>query len=147
MRVTLDVTRRVTLERRTYLSREGGLTTISQNKLTESQTKMNRLGQASLFAVALLESANALKTMTKLHEELGDTLESLEEDGSSALYYSPEDQMIYEVTTDADMPQTSTTTVGASTKGLSTQDVINQEPGNMSIDQMIAAGLIEEVSD
>lgn len=104
MRVTLDVTRRVTLERRTYLSREGGLTTISQNKLTESQTKMNRLGQASLFAVALLESANALKTMTKLHEELGDTLESLEEDGSSALYYSPEDQMIYEVTTDADMP-------------------------------------------
>ena len=84
--------------------------------------------------------------MTSLREDLGDSLESLEEEGSGALYYSPEDEMIYEVTTDS-APQQSSDTPIVMPSSQSTQDVINQEPGNMTIDQMLAAGMIEEITD
>lgn len=68
---------------------------------------MNRIGQASLFTIALIQAAGALKvreidedpftsSLNFDDEEMG--LEGINEDGSEALYYDPENQMIYEVT-------------------------------------------------
>ena len=73
---------------------------------------MNRLGQASLFAIALIETASAIRTRVWEEDQFDeedpftnmapdtDNLEGSEEQGSSALYYDPEGGYIYEVTAD-----------------------------------------------
>ena len=118
---------------------------------------IGRLGQLTLFATALIEAASATRLRLSENEDPftskidfgdDDAEDSLENSNerSEALYYDPENQVIYEVTMGDEATSSNVAPTNSAVKPASSvQDTISAEPGNLTADEMVALGLLEEL--